>query len=1184
MEFTYCVPGVLLCDSPTSQRTKGASYTFSGCEFSHNRAGNLNAVTQTQSTYYVFELPYKMNHQAFGQGGGLSLFIRGNASDITFTVKDSEFYKNEAEWGGGFFMQLHDNAFGNKINVMNSSFHENRCTFTIYNGTGGGGIRLGHYIYGLDAPLPIQETRNEFIIDNCTFAKNIALDGAGISVSWALQNSNQAQVALIHILNSYFVANIAKLGIAIHVNQFWMLTKGLMPIVWIESCHFDSNLDIYYMVPGSLSDDYDAIPYPTSLGVVYVTSTNVWFRGNISFTNNRCNALAVSGSCVNFNGCSVQFINNVASEGSGILLLGASVIDVGYGTEMLFQNNHATRYGAAIHAVYISRENLVSDAKCFIRHVDPLIHPDDWNVTMKFINNTDIAGVHRNSIFATSILPCSAIGGSGFLANETRVLCWKGWHYYNENIESESDCDSQISTGIGKIAYIGNETGGKNYVKAYPGWDFEMPLSILDDLNEDISMYSVFTARNNVSRSLLFVLGKKANLNGTENSSIQLTLETIGERVWHVNMLVNLQLCPPGFVAKNGSCQCSNNYGSTLYCNGKIHEASIPKNIWFGAKNGTYYTVICPPNYCRKYFERDVLLPQNAEDLDEVICSEHRTGVMCGECEAGYGPAVNSRTYDCVNCTDIKLAANIAKYVASVYLPLVFLFMVLIVFDIRLTTGPANAFIIYAQVISSMFSIDADGGIPLDQFSVNINSYIIAYRFPYGIFNLDFVENYIPSICFSMNFNTLTVLLLQYCVAISPLLMIMIILICLKIKECCCPRLSESSKSRSSLLIERGSRNIQEALLPGFASFLLLSYNKFSNVSSYLVISQPLVDENGKDDTPARLYLAGQFSTEQMEYVRPYFIPAMFVFCTIVFTTPLLLLDYPLRAFEWVVFKFEFLRKRYPITKIRILLDTFQGCYKINMRFFAGVYFLFRLVINVSYIFCNTWLDQFIVQQIACSLMVAIIALCQPYERNFLNYVDILIFTDLAIVNGLSFYLFSIFKSHRKVNPPMAAFVLQYCLVFIPLIYMLLYMLHYLYKKHQRGIKYGLYLFGLFMLRCCTSPQYRLQQLNSVIRDDVSSTSHISSTSNLLKYNRVKPIDDIEAMLERAQDQNTYQPTIPVTVVGMKKDGYEGDASVHQTHTLLVDNSCQKLQQDSGSGGNYGSTGTSTVQSDSGNY
>ena len=127
-------------------------------------------------------LPNKMNHRPFGRGGGLSIFVRGNTSDINITIDSCNFKQNNAIYGGALYVQLNNNVHGNNnIIVRNTTFNENMATYG--NDTlGGGGAGLTDYVYGFDSYLSPIVTRNELAIQNCTFSSNTALKGGALCI------------------------------------------------------------------------------------------------------------------------------------------------------------------------------------------------------------------------------------------------------------------------------------------------------------------------------------------------------------------------------------------------------------------------------------------------------------------------------------------------------------------------------------------------------------------------------------------------------------------------------------------------------------------------------------------------------------------------------------------------------------------------------------------------------------------------------------------------------------------------------------------------------------------------------------------------------------------------------------------------------------------------------------------
>ena len=314
----------------------------------------------------------------------------------------------------------------------------------------------------------------------------------------------------------------------------------------------------------------------------------------------------------------------------------------------------------------------------------------------------------------------------------------------------------------------------------------------------------------------------------------------------------------------------------------------------------------------------------------------------------------------------------------------------------------------------------------------NYEGLLQAYKYPYNVFNLNFIERLIRPFCLSEGFDTLTVLLLECSVGLLPFVMIVLAILILKFKECCCINIHHSKNQNVMNFIKKWSGRIENALLPSFASFLLLSYTKFNIVSATLVQK---VEINGEK----RPYLAAQYSEGDAYYIQ--LIPGVFILCTFTAITPILLLDFPLRAVEWIVGKSIFLTRIYPATKIHILLDTFQGCYKKNTRFFAGIYFLFRVVVNLAFVLSSSWIESFVINQVTVTAIIILLVCLKPYrpELNYVNYVDIFIFSTLAFLNCFTFFLFVTYKIDPEESDAkyQIYFYIQYAAIFLPLIYMI---------------------------------------------------------------------------------------------------------------------------------------------------
>ena len=1172
IEFSYCLPGDNGCANGTkdsyTENNKDSTYLFTECTFAHNKAfiGPTNA---------SFMVTYHQNHMAFGRGGGLSVFFNGNSSNNTFNISNCTFLNNTAMWGAGMFVEYRDSSGGNTVSISGSTFQQNECR-----NVSGGGLRLSHYVYGEEVAAAKEGNRVE--IHNSTFSENHADNGGGLSISPARQHGNSSRLFSVLVNGTTFKQNRASYGAAVKVELYTQVVEGRKPNVTLLNCLFSNNSVYPPIYPG---------PHEVGVGAVYINQVNVHFRGTMNFVSNNGSALALVATLTDFMNCSVYFSNNTGITGGAIALLGTSKLIINESSVLKFISNSANE-GGAIYNKYVNRNNYQESSNCFIAHVNPFLHPDQWRANFTFNFNSDFTG--HNAIYSTSILPCVIAGDSGEERSIERVLCWRNWAY--DNIQSEN-CSKFIRTGPGKITSDRmtlvsppntTVTNHSIIIPAYPGIDVPLSITAEDDLHHPLSVvYTATPMCNNytdascrkelkqivsthsyIAQDRIRVFGP-----GDSGNNVIVNLDAVGDRIWHVKVTIELHKCPPGLLPTNVSCDSSSepkdciaceciqdlaNYNKFVRCN-SLRNASLTSGYWMGylsrevcSEEKCVVVAPCPPGFCITDAAEFIVLPKSR--LDEHICApQKRKGILCGDCIEGYGPALNSDTYECVPCniTRSQLAAHATYYVLAVYLPLFALSLAVIVFNmyISLTTGPANAFILYSQVISSTFDLDANRKIPFGSVIHNVDGYLNAYKFPYGIFNLEFFEIFVPNkfLCLGTGLNTLDILMLEYIVAFFPLAMIIVVILLFKLNRCCCC----SRRVRRNLQQFGYSEKVKEcqtrlgdALIPSFAIFVLLSYTKFSLTSSYLSLSQDFYDASGNKKGHSHAYHAGQFSVNDRTYILFYYLPAILIFLTFVAIPPLVLLDYPMRLFEKALRKVPWLWRRYPQIKIHIVLDAFQGCYKNKWRCFAGLYFVFRLLINLTYIFADSML-QFSLQGMYCTFFSLLVAYLKPYKREFhlFNYVDSIIFLNLAIINQISFYLYA--YTRNGSTPPISAFAVQYVLVFLPLIYMVSYIVWSVLPIPNIRARVKEWL----------ANRQSYQQLDNLIRNSGTSTP--------------EPTDDGNVNWERAREVNSYSPTTHMTANSNShtgKGGRKTDSGLASVGGI-------------GSKQSYGSTGDSSTVS-----
>ena len=1245
IEFTYCVPSGESCScsypnyskmpAMITEHNHNSSYTFENCTFSKNIASSIDE-TESNSNYII---PNKQSHVAFGRGGGLSIFVKGVAYGNSFSVSKCTFRDNHAIWGGGLLISFMDAALNNTLLVTDTEFQNNSCRPNHrrkHHGTGGGGMRIGHSIF--NARNSPRMKGNRVFIRHCNYTRNMALTGGGLSISPTLQFYRHSfQLIIVKISNSRFIGNMAKIGSALEVTLFPIVVSGGPPAIHVVDCKFIMN-KVHYAANQTMTE--------TGIGAVYGNGVMLNFFRTVHFEQNNGTALAVVDKRVSFRNCAAVFTDNTGRAGGAINLLGISYILVNDNTSMSFIRNRAEVHGGAISNSYIGRDYIITNPNCFVRHLDSFRNPDEWRTKFYFEDNH--GSLHGNdSIHTTSTSPCAWPGWKG---SKNIIMCRHNW-VYCRNDEMKS-CSSEIWTSTGSMQFTTasnnnlNEFDPPGYVyrdnldtvsetfthrqsraplprmrnnrvqlplKAIPGKAFKLPLELKDDFYHNTNSTTVFAVRtlhtdvSQIDPHFVYTTGGYLRLNGISNNTVEVHLDTLGERAWHVKLQVDLLACPPGFVLSDNpprydsKCICNpNNYQKRLRCDQAEFSASLRNGYWMGTtpeSDGSLVVSLCLPGFCIKNNSADYLvLPSTVQEIDKQMCS-NRTGILCGYCITGYGPAINRRNYECIPCNSTNNAVHTVYYVLAVYAPLLVMFTGIILFNIRFTTGPANAFIFYSQIISSTFDLTGDNHIPLNLLHQRMPILLGVYRIPYGIFNLDFLENFIRPLCLGTGLNALDALQMDYIVATFPLIMILLVLLALKIKSSC-------SSFRYNILLRRHGRQqlhdyisevesptiqvprsrvprcmqvvckwIQnwqagESLLHAFSAFLLLSYTKFALTSSYIVNLHPILGANGSQIGPRRAYYAGHFTEHDVMYIWRYYVPSCFII-VIIGVIPIMLLWYPIIWLEKCIHRVEWIWHFYPVTKIHVFMDTFQGCYRDDRRFFAAMYFVFRLTINVGYILTDTWLQQFIVQQIACTVFIVVFVLCWPYrdEKWIFNYVDFLMLANLAIVNALSLYLFAFSQNNHGLALPRSAFWVQYFLVLLPLIYMIVFVVWYLLTPSQKKkiIRFFSKYANIEVIQKRNLRRHRIVHQSSTPYYSNNYTA-ANSTSNsqtgdqqsgsidAQNHHTVQPTivtasdldfieeddnfscsDEEEAMLARACDRNRYKPPKPVTTDDSKQ-------------------------------------------------
>ena len=1024
IEFPFCIPGDIHCEYEVSvippEFTSNAKYVFSNSLFGFNEAN------MTHPIEYTLLVPQRTNHLGLGHGGGLSMYF-SRVKNSSLILDNCTFSENIAPWGAGVFVEFQEMSWNNTFLMESSLITMNEC-YNYRLKTGGGGMRLG-YSFLTDQ----FSGYNQIKLFNSTFIGNRAYWGGGVSFFTARESNRSEATNMIEFTNCTWASNSGNVGSAIDLSVWYSQSEGSTVKTHFTNCSFAHNNDKYGPPVGKM----------VGMGTLYTDSVPVIFKNGVKFKNNSCSAVVVAEASVDFlYNCMANFTGNTGRNGGAISLFGSAYIRVHNLTKLYFVSNLASQYGGAIYSYAVGKHGLLSFGNCFIQHEDITLQPWNWTSEFYFENNTARNALGgNNSISAVSLLPCLWGSDSPTQSVSAKdIFCWGDkWKYVGRN------CEDDVSSAP---AYF-NQSTTRQYVEVIPGKPTHMHLQVFDDRGNDATSRMVLTAwsRTNgtsLSGGYLYISDNNIELYGPPDSTAEIIAETIDPRVVNINITARLLPCPPGFFSSGDGltqCTCGGAYRGRVQCKGGEFTTYLQRGQWMGYSHKDPEVVVGMCAYTSSVMkEQYVLVPNDSSLLDSHLCAPtHRTGVLCGSCVPGYGPAVNSRYFDCVRCHEDQAKYHWVFYILSEFLPSTIFFFVVVIFQISVTQGPANAFVFFAQVITTTFDIDGDGMIPLHNITSASDTLETLYTIPYDIWNLNFFQDLFQGYCLSPHIDTLGIIALRYLVAVYPLLLIFIFYVFVTLYDrgvvpivCLCRPLHRCFANL------RRRWNLQHSIVDAFATFLVLSYTKLTVVSVYLITPVPLFDNQGNTVRKV-MYYNGNVNFLSKEHV-PYFVLAIVVLFIFVLIPPLLLLSYPLKVIEKISSCIGHCHFQIG-GRLQMFLDTFQGCYKDgtngakDCRYFAGLYFVLRTVLFTTYAYTGIWFRQYTVQQIVCTITILLFAIIRPYKNNFYNNLDAMIFGILAAINTLSIY--NTFLTSLDLPLPPLPFAVQYILIFCPLIYMI---------------------------------------------------------------------------------------------------------------------------------------------------
>ena len=316
-----------------------------------------------------------------------------------------------------------------------------------------------------------------------------------------------------------------------------------------------------------------------------------------------------------------------------------------------------------------------------------------------------------------------------------------------------------------------------------------------------------------------------------------------------------------------------------------------------------------------------IVLPDNISELNEYMCSPmNRKGLLCSECIDGYGPAVTSLDFRCTDCTNAWY--GVPLYLVVEIVPVTIFFIIVLLFQLDLTSAPITGLVLFSNYIASGFSL------PFETIS-ELRLYSKLVSVLYGFLSLDFVRFVIPPFCITPNLSIAYIIYLRSLSATLPYIYIAItwILIQLHSRDCKVVIQMWGFVNRVFLKHINVRKNKGRTVIDAFATFFLLCFFKTSIALLSPLASLP-IHQASSHNRSLKIAVHSLFNAAE-EYGSkahlPFLIFSLGIFLFILFPPIILIALYPTKTFRRLLGK---CCHRQLICTINFFVEKFYFYYK----------------------------------------------------------------------------------------------------------------------------------------------------------------------------------------------------------------------------------------------------------------
>ena len=427
-------------------------------------------------------------------------------------------------------------------------------------------------------------------------------------------------------------------------------------------------------------------------------------------------------------------------------------------------------------------------------------------------------------------------------------------------------------------------------IKMIPSKEESLPVALLDDFKQSVDA-SIFLDINQdggenvqLDRSYAFLSDNKTVLHGQPGTATFLTLSTTSVRENAITLKLEVHDCPPGYIIKDDQCVCSAGskqvYSPVYSCSRNDFVAIVRHGYWIGYVDGEtendFLYSYCPGKCCfhssPQSSSHKLTKYASRKELDELVCGNEATGILCSACREGY--STNYHSSDLV-CSKKSCKFGWFFYSASELLPITVLFLIVITLNISFTTGELNGFIFFAQMFDSV-STTAQGFIQVPELPKQA---VTIARLFYLFFNFDFFRHNKLSFCLWSGANSFDMLAFKYVTVVYAMLMIAIVI--WLINKC---------NLYQKIYCLRAS-TMRSSITHGLSAFLVMVYAQCATISFEILAFTYLYSKGHVYNRTVVTYL-GDIPYFHPRHL-PYAIPALFCLIFVVVLPTIIVLLYP---------------------------------------------------------------------------------------------------------------------------------------------------------------------------------------------------------------------------------------------------------------------------------------------------